>query len=259
MSIYEVFQCPKCKEDLDLRKSRLNLESLVAPCPECKEEFVVMPVAMCDQDFCKQKATHLSFDPIGRMFRRCSMHAPYDKETCPCCEAKLTYTGPYTDKDGNTPILITRQDTIKLLGDRIILTCPSCKKNFPIRTNVRCQDCSAPATTFKWVLASPAEWIVNESVLRINCNEHAKNCFIATACCGTPDHYIVCQLSQFRDEHLLRTGAGRFFVKAYERWSPPIARIISRFGVLKLLTRLLLRPITFVIGIIWGCQSENTL
>jgi len=259
MEIYEVPQCPKCKENIDFSKARLDFESLVGPCPKCKEEFVVKPVAMCDQDFCKQKATHLS-RPMGDFLLRCDMHAPYDKETCPHCEAKLTYTGPYPDKDGNTPILITRQDTIKLVGDRIILTCPSCKKDFPIRTNVRCQDCSAPATTFKWVLATPVELIaVSESVLRINCNEHAKNCFIATACYGTPDHYIVCQLSQFRDEYLLNTNAGRFFVKGYENWSPPLARLISRSGVLKLLTRLILRPITFVIGMIWGSQSEDAL
>ena len=53
------------------------------------------------------------------------------------------------------------------------------------------------------------------------------NCFIATACCGTPDAMQVSQLRDFRDEVLVATAAGRRFVLFYERYSPPLADWIA--------------------------------
>lgn len=51
-------------------------------------------------------------------------------------------------------------------------------------------------------------------------------CFIATACYPDIDSPEVVLLKQFRDDVLVRSSAGRAFVRAYCFISPPIARVI---------------------------------
>ena len=74
-------------------------------------------------------------------------------------------------------------------------------------------------------------------------------CFVATACYGNYNAPEVKVLQKFRDEKLLTTFPGRFFVKIYYTISPPIAKMISRSNVMKLLVRRhILEPIISIIN-----------
>lgn len=68
-------------------------------------------------------------------------------------------------------------------------------------------------------------------------------CFIATAAYGTALAEEINILRAFRDTLLLPSALGRLFVSTYSRVSPPIARVISRFWLLKFLVRILLWPV----------------
>ena len=69
-------------------------------------------------------------------------------------------------------------------------------------------------------------------------------CFIATACYGNYNSPEVIVLRNYRDEKLLKTFFGKFFVHVYYRVSPFFASIISRSDFLKSATRkFLLQPI----------------
>ena len=70
---------------------------------------------------------------------------------------------------------------------------------------------------------------------------------MATAVYGSALDPHVATLRQFRDEFLLEYAAGRKFVAAYYRYSPPIADAISRSEVLRLVVRLLLAPVVLII------------
>ncbi len=73
--------------------------------------------------------------------------------------------------------------------------------------------------------------------------ERSKNCFIATAACGTSQENTVIQLQAFRDRFLRRSLLGRCFISTYETFSPPLARWISRRAWARFLTRhLFVRP-----------------
>ena len=56
----------------------------------------------------------------------------------------------------------------------------------------------------------------------------SKNCFVATACLGTPDAREVQILRRFRDEKLLKTIVGTQFCYLYYRIGPYLARFIER-------------------------------
>ena len=72
-------------------------------------------------------------------------------------------------------------------------------------------------------------------------------CFIATAAYGTPWHPHVHSLRAFRDTHLRPSPLGRAFVAAYERVSPPLARVIARHDALRAAARAGLTPIVLVV------------
>lgn len=75
-------------------------------------------------------------------------------------------------------------------------------------------------------------------------NKGGAPCFIATATFGSPMASEVIRFRQFRDEILLNSKVGIIFVKLYYRVSPPFALLITKFQILKLITReLLLNPI----------------
>lgn len=61
----------------------------------------------------------------------------------------------------------------------------------------------------------------------------SKSCSIATAVYGSPMTREVVILQSFRDEVLSKTQVGRLFIKGYYRFSPPLARLISRSEVFK--------------------------
>ncbi len=72
------------------------------------------------------------------------------------------------------------------------------------------------------------------------------NCFIATAAYGSYDDFDVWVLRQFRNKVLLKSDAGRWFVRTYYRLSPPIARFIAGHDALRAMVRIVLKP--FVLG-----------
>jgi uncharacterized repeat protein (TIGR02543 family) len=68
-------------------------------------------------------------------------------------------------------------------------------------------------------------------------------CFIATAAYGSPEHFQVRILREFRDEYLMSGRLGRGFVKLYYKYSPQLARFIENYSVLKIPVRIHLLPI----------------
>ncbi len=86
--------------------------------------------------------------------------------------------------------------------------------------------------------------VSNEDDCEIFCNDL---CFVATAAYGSPMDRHVESLRRFRDEVLMHFGAGRAFVKAYYRYSPPVADFIAAREPLRALTRGVLWPLVFAI------------
>jgi len=72
-------------------------------------------------------------------------------------------------------------------------------------------------------------------------------CFIATAAYGTPWHPHVQSLRAFRDDRLKPSPFGRLVVVAYERMSPPLARLIARHAALRAVTRAALTPVVLAV------------
>lgn len=70
-------------------------------------------------------------------------------------------------------------------------------------------------------------------------------CFIATAAFGSPIEKHVQILKDFRDIYLLKSKPGIIFVKAYYKYSPAVADVIARHGILRTVVRIGLMPIIF--------------
>jgi len=68
-------------------------------------------------------------------------------------------------------------------------------------------------------------------------------CFIATAAFGSPMEKHVEILKDFRDIYLLNSWLGIEFVKAYYRYSPPVADVIARHVFLRAVVRIGLMPL----------------
>lgn len=58
-------------------------------------------------------------------------------------------------------------------------------------------------------------------------------CFVATACFGSPHQKTVVTLRQFREVILKKHTFGRALVKNYYRISPPLAKAVGRYPVLR--------------------------
>lgn len=72
--------------------------------------------------------------------------------------------------------------------------------------------------------------------------ESVGGCFIATAVYGSPMERHVKILRDFRDTYLLSSTIGHMFVKAYYRYSPPVADFIAKRKALKGAVRMGLLP-----------------
>jgi len=73
-------------------------------------------------------------------------------------------------------------------------------------------------------------------------------CFIATAAFGSKFEKHVQLLRRFRDLYLLPHNIGRAFVRAYYKYSPPMADVIARHNTLRMMVRWGLAPL---IGVSW--------
>lgn len=71
----------------------------------------------------------------------------------------------------------------------------------------------------------------------------AGGCYIATATMGTELEEKTDVLRSFRDKYLLSNAAGRKFVAAYYKYSPPLADYMTDRKWLRSLVRILLLPI----------------
>lgn len=74
-----------------------------------------------------------------------------------------------------------------------------------------------------------------------------KKCFIATAAYGTPFHSHLDVLRGFRDRYLMSNSIGKRFVDVYYKYSPPIAEVISKHILLRVLTLLILVPLVYAL------------
>ncbi len=72
-------------------------------------------------------------------------------------------------------------------------------------------------------------------------------CFVATAAFGTPLAKEVKLLRWWRDNRLIKSRSGRFFVHIYYLVSPPVAEFVAKHNLLRAIVRFFLRPIIMVI------------
>ena len=73
------------------------------------------------------------------------------------------------------------------------------------------------------------------------------DCFIATAAFGSYLDPHVHILREFRDNILLTSSIGTYFVNQYYQYSPPLAEVIAKYSFLKAIVRFILTPIIFTI------------
>jgi hypothetical protein len=102
-------------------------------------------------------------------------------------------------------------------------------------------------------VASTTVTMDNSYSITANFETVGGGCFIATAAYGTPLAEDVQVLREFRDVYMLTNPLGQALVHFYYMVSPPIAEIISRHAILKLIVRTMLVPAvamsTLAIGI----------
>ena len=84
-------------------------------------------------------------------------------------------------------------------------------------------------------------------------------CFVVTAVYGTPLAKEVDTMRLFRDDFLLRFHAGRLFVKAYYKLSPPLACFIAKRTQLRgFLRAFILAPVVSAVGMTRNRWSRCT-
>jgi len=79
----------------------------------------------------------------------------------------------------------------------------------------------------------------------------AKTCFIATETYGSPLAPEVTLLRQFRDSYLEKSFVGNVFINIYYHISPGVARIISKRKCLRAITKQILKPIIYLVKVIY--------
>ncbi len=82
------------------------------------------------------------------------------------------------------------------------------------------------------------------------------SCFIATATMGDYEHPVVIQLSNFRDQYLIKYKLGNKFIKYYNILSPYPAKIISKNNLLKKVSYyFIVKPLFFIVKMIMNNQK----
>jgi hypothetical protein len=84
-------------------------------------------------------------------------------------------------------------------------------------------------------------------------------CFIATAAFGSEFEKHVQLLRRFRDLYLMPNRIGRMFVKAYYKYSPPMAEFIAKHNILRTMVRWGLAPLIAVSWITLKIGSLSTV
>jgi len=84
-------------------------------------------------------------------------------------------------------------------------------------------------------------------------------CFIATAAFGSKFEKHVQLLRRFRDFYLMPNRIGRTFVKAYYKYSPPMADFIAKHDVLRTMVRWGLAPLIAVSWMLLHFGAAPTL
>ncbi|MGA7145921.1 MAG: CFI-box-CTERM domain-containing protein, partial [Desulfobacterales bacterium] len=93
------------------------------------------------------------------------------------------------------------------------------------------------------VIVDPGGIASGESTFSTNVGTNIMGCFITTAAFGTKFEKHVQLLRRFRDFYLMPNIIGRAFVKAYYRYSPPMANFIERHDTLRTMARWSLVPL----------------
>lgn len=93
--------------------------------------------------------------------------------------------------------------------------------------------------------------------LRTDGGGGSSGCFIATAAYGTPMAAEIQSLRNVRDVYLIDMVLGAAFVDTYYRISPPIARMVAEYPVLKTSLRFILAPLVAVST--WSITPPETL
>ncbi|MCM8830255.1 MAG: hypothetical protein NC824_04575, partial [Candidatus Omnitrophica bacterium] len=97
-----------------------------------------------------------------------------------------------------------------------------------------------------------SEWAIPNSFTTKNASSGdgggGGGCFIATAAFGTPMAEEVIKLKDFRDKYLMKNRAGRAFVRWYYRHSPKIAEYIRQRKWTRMVVRVSLRPIVWIVS-----------
>jgi len=89
--------------------------------------------------------------------------------------------------------------------------------------------------------------VLREPAVTLTGEDSGAGCFVATAAYGSYLSTEVVALRQYRDNVLLKFGAGQQFVELYYRYSPAAAAWIAERGWAQFLSRTLLTPVVYVV------------
>jgi len=206
------------------------------PPPECESAADCNDGSLCTIDSCVENACQFAAvncdDGIGCTDDTCDplLGCQYDcgaeNAEDPCCEDPVCSSDPLCeclDADGDGYGLPESPG------------CPNAGED--------CDDTSAAV--------NPGAKEVPQNAVDDDCDGVVDEpCFIATAAYGSELNARIDVLRTFRDRRLLTHPAGRAFVEAYYRTSPPLARFIAEHAWLRGAVRMLLAPVVGLVSLL---------